>query len=76
MTIPHRKTPDDWIDEDGSVFPSDLWGYAAVDAAIYLHDHWQECSPPLTLAERLSDIDGTIAVLQRWRAQQAKGGPR
>lgn len=69
-----RRTPEDWIDEDGSVFPSDLYGYAAVDAAIYLYDHWQTCDPPLDLATRLEDIDAVIAVLMRWRQQQAKAG--
>jgi hypothetical protein len=69
MTDTRDRTVDDLIDQPASVFPSDLTGYAAGAAALELMGHWDTADPPLTTTEQLSDIDLTIAVLTRWRAQ-------
>lgn len=49
------------------VFPPELTGYAASAAAGELVHHWRSCRPPLDTATMLGDIDGVIALLQRWR---------
>ena len=57
------------IDAHGSVFPSELAGYAAGAAAVDLLEHWDTCDPPLDAATRASDVQDVIEVLTRWQRQ-------
>lgn len=59
-------------DENGSVFPPELCGYAATDAASVLLEHWDDCQRDragvaLDNATMRNDIEDTIAVLRRWQ---------
>ena len=64
-----KLTVEDMIDADGSVFPSDLSGYSAGEAAIYLQEHWDTCDPSLDAATKASDVQDVIDVLVRWKQQ-------
>jgi hypothetical protein len=55
------------IDTPGSVFRNELSGYAAAGVAVYLLEHWDDCSPSLTGQQKRADVNDVIAVLREWQ---------
>lgn len=74
MSLP-KLTVEAMMDAEGSVFPSDLSGYSAGEAALYLQQHWDTCDPPLDAKTKAGDVQDVIDVLARWKGQLAATTP-